>query len=99
MRHLLRTNGLCAGLCGLLLLTTEGFMVTAQAAKTTSGFTPAQVTACIQAAVTAQPGLVTAVEAEHEKEQQLCEVKIVAEDGKKYKLHVDVNTNQVIKTK
>ena len=99
MRPLLRTRALCAGLCGLLLLTSGGIMATAQAAKTTMALTPAQVTACVQAAVTTQPGLVTQVEAESEKAQQVCEVKIVANDGKKYTLHVDVETNQVIKAK
>jgi uncharacterized membrane protein YkoI len=99
MRQLPCTNALFAGLFGVLLLTMGGITATAQAGKTPAALTPAQVTACIQAAVTAQPGLVTEVEAESKREQQVCEVKIVADDGKKYKLHVDVSTNQVIKTK
>ena len=47
----------------------------------------------------AQPGLVKEVEAEYERGQWICEVKLVDEAGKRHTLHVDVATNQVVKTK
>jgi hypothetical protein len=34
-----------------------------------------------------------------EKGKRLCEVKIVDETGKRHKLHIDVQTNQVVKAK
>jgi len=50
-------------------------------------------------AVAAQVGLVKEVEVEYEGQQWLCEVKLVDETGKRYKLHVDVATNRVVKIK
>jgi uncharacterized membrane protein YkoI len=43
--------------------------------------------------------MVTEMEAEKKGGQRVCEIKIVAADGKKYELSIDVNTNQVLKTK
>jgi hypothetical protein len=53
----------------------------------------------MKTAVAAQPGLVKEVEVEYEGTQWLCEVKLVDEAGKRHTLHVDVATNQVVKTK
>ena len=52
---------------------------------------------CIRTALSAQGGSVKEVEAEDEGGQQLCEVKIVDATGHTHKLHIDVDTQQVIK--
>jgi uncharacterized membrane protein YkoI len=41
--------------------------------------------------------MIKEVEAEEKSGQHRCEVEIIAENGQKYELHVDVATNQVIK--
>jgi hypothetical protein len=43
--------------------------------------------------------LVKGVEGDDEKGKRLCEVKIVDETGKRQKLHVNVQINQVVKAK
>jgi uncharacterized membrane protein YkoI len=98
MRRLQGTKAMCVGLCALLLLTAGG-MVVAHADKNTQALAADHVIACIRTAVAAQPGLVKEVEAEYERGQWLCEVKLVDDDGKRHKLHVDVATNQVVKAK
>jgi uncharacterized membrane protein YkoI len=89
------------GFLTTLLLTAGGMVVTAHADddEGTWALTADQAMACIQTALSAQSGSVKEVEAEDEEGQQLCEVKLVDETGKRYTLHVDVTTNQVIKIK
>jgi uncharacterized membrane protein YkoI len=99
MRLLQGTKAMRVGLCALLLLTAGGMMVIAHADKNTQALAADHVIACIRTAVAAQPGLVKEVEAEYERGQWLCEVKLVDEAGKRHKLHVDVATNQVVKAK
>ena len=48
-------------------------------------------------AAAAQTGLVKGVEGNDEKGKRLCKVQIVDETGKRHKLQVDVQTNQVVK--
>ena len=55
--------------------------------------------ACIRTAVTAQAGFIREVEGDDEGGKRVCEVKIVDATGKRHKLHIDVQTNQVVKTK
>lgn len=55
-----------------------------------------QVIACITTAIAAKPGDVRELEAEREKGKTVCEVEILAEDGKTYEVVVDVATNTVI---
>jgi uncharacterized membrane protein YkoI len=98
MKQLLWTTAWLVGLFAMLLITSGGMVETAQAARTTKGLTAAQATACIQTAVGAQAGMVTKVEVEEKKGHRLCEVSIVDDSGKKHKLDVDANTNQVVKT-
>jgi hypothetical protein len=98
MKQLRCTDGLLVGLLIMLLLTAGG-MVVAHADQTTSALTADQAIACIQTAVSAQAGLVKEIEAEDKAGQRLCEVKIVDEMGKRHKLHVDVATNQVVRSK
>jgi hypothetical protein len=98
MRPLQHARLMFVGFLATLVLTVGGLAVV-HANRTTSGITSDQVTACMKTAVAAQPGLVKAVEVEYEGTQWLCEVKLVDEAGKRHKLHVDVATNQVVKTK
>ena len=99
MRRLPCVKAMRIGLCAVLLLTTGGMIGAVQADGTTSPLTADQAIACIQAAVSAQAGWVKEVEVEDEGGQQLCEVKLVDATGKRYTLHVDVTTNQVVKIK
>jgi acyl-coenzyme A thioesterase PaaI-like protein len=99
MRHLQGAKIMRAGLLATLLLTAVGVMVVAHAGKTTPALSADHVIACIRTAVTAQAGLVKEVEVEYEGQQWLCEVKLVDEAGKRYKLHVDVATNRMVKAK
>lgn len=98
MRYLQRIRTMFVGFLTTLLLTAATMMV-AHADKTTPGLAADHVIACIKTAVAAQAGLVKEVEVEYEGTQWLCEVKLVDEAGKRHKLHVDVATNQVVKTK
>ena len=98
MRHRQNAQHMRVGLLAMLLIT-GGLVAAARADKTTSGLAADYVIACIKAAVTAQAGLVKDVEVEYERGQWLCEVKLVDEAGKRHTLHVDVTTNQVVKTR
>jgi hypothetical protein len=55
--------------------------------------------ACIRTAVAAQAGWIKDVEGDKDGGKRLCEVELVDETGKRHKLHVDVQTNQVVKAK
>lgn len=99
MRHRQDTKAMLAGIVATVLLTTGGLVIGAHAARPTSALTANQASACIQTAVAAQAGMVTKVEVGEKKGQRLCEVRIVDEAGKKHKLQIDVNTNQVVKAK
>lgn len=56
----------------------------------------AQLDASIKTALKAKPGKVVETEAESEKGKTICEVKILAAEGKTYKVEVDVAANRVI---
>jgi len=65
--------------------------------KDTKASVPAeQVIASIRTAVAAKPGNVRAVETETEAGKTLCEVEILALDGKTYEVEVDVATGAVV---
>jgi len=55
-----------------------------------------QVIASIRTAVSAKSGNVLEIEAENEKGKLVCEVEILAQDGKTYEVVVDVATNSVV---
>ena len=99
MRHLRSASTMPAGLLAVLFLSAGSMMVTAHARETPKALGADHVIACIQTAVATQAGLVREVEVEYEGGQWLCEVKLVDETGKRHTLHVDVATNQVVKTK
>ncbi|MDQ3753901.1 MAG: hypothetical protein M3371_04125 [Acidobacteriota bacterium] len=52
--------------------------------------------ASIRTAVAAKPGNVREVEIENEGDKTLCEVEILAQDGKTYEVEIDVATNTVV---
>jgi hypothetical protein len=82
-----------------VLLTGGARAMAAPTAPSASALTAEEAIACIRTAVAAQAGWVKEVEGDEEKGQRRCEVKIVDETGKRHKLHVDVQTNQVVKAK
>jgi hypothetical protein len=97
-----RTNrmiGLIFGCWVALALSVGGFWITAegQDKKDTKVAIPAeQVIVSIRTAIAAKPGEVQAVEVEKEGGKTICEVVILAQDGKTYEVEVDVATNTVI---
>jgi len=99
MRNLRSARNRLVGLLAVVLLTAGGMVAAAHTGETPKALAADHVIACIQAAVAAQAGLVKEVEVEYEGAQWLCEVKLIDETGKRHKLHVDVATNQVVKTK
>ena len=84
------------GLLAVLLFTVGSMIAAAHTSETSKALAADHVIACIRTAVAAQAGLVK--EVEYEGAQWLCEVKLVDETGKRHTLHVDVATNQVVKT-
>ena len=97
MRRLHGTTPRVTPLFAALLLAAGATVGTAYAARTTPALTADQVSACIQAATTAQAGKITNVEVEQKGGQPLCEVGMVDKSGKKHKLQIDANTHQVVK--
>ncbi len=84
----------------VLALAVAGFGIKAggQSAKQTKVAIPAeQVIASIMTAAAAKSGNVRAVEAENEEGKTLCEVEILAQDGKTYDVAIDIATNTVVK--
>jgi hypothetical protein len=74
-------------------------MATAHAAKSPTALTVDQATAGIQAAVTAQAGMVKYVDVKEKGGTRLCRVGMVDPNGNKHTLQVDVMTNRVVQTK
>jgi hypothetical protein len=99
MRLLQGAKAMLVGLCATLLLTIGGMVGAAHAARSTPALTADQATACIQTAVTAQPGTVKNLDVKDTGGTRLCRVTIMADDGKKHNLQVDVTTNRVVKAK
>jgi len=95
-----RTTGLVLGCSVALVLAAGGFGIKAggQSTKQTKVAIPAeQVIASIMTAAAAKSGNVRAVEAENEEGKTLCEVEILAQDGKTYDVAIDIATNTVVK--
>lgn len=88
-----------AGLGALVLCGLGAGVLFAQADEADSnvGITPAQATAAMQAAVAAQPGLIEELDVEREGNQTVCEVSVLAANGKDYDVVVNVNTNKVLR--
>jgi hypothetical protein len=99
MKQLRCRQALLIGLFATLWLLEGGLIATTHAARSTTALTADQATACIQAAVTAQAGMVTDVDVKETGGTRLCRVGIVDANGKKHKLQVDVTTNRVVQAK
>ena len=79
-------------------MTVVGFGIKARGkTKETKVAIPAeQVITSIRTAIAAKPGNVLKVDAEKVSGKTICEVEILAQDGKSYDVEVDVATNTVI---
>ena len=66
-----------------------------EAKETKVTLSAAQRKAAIKAALKAKPGKVVETEAETENGKTHCDVVILAADGKKYEVEVDIATNKV----
>ncbi len=92
-----RTTGLILGCSVALAFGGFGIKAGGQGTKATKVAIPAeQVIASIKTAIAAKPGGVRAVEIENEGGKSICEVEILASDGKTYEVEVDVATNTVV---
>ena len=97
-----RTKQIVGSMLGCLAapaLVLSGFWIKAegQSTKQSQAAAPAeQVIIAIRTATVAKPGNVRAVEVENEAGRTICEVAIVAEDGKSYEVEVDVATDTVV---
>jgi len=87
------------GLFVTFWLLAGGLVVAAEAARSTPALTAAQATACIQAAVAAQPGTLKKLDVQETGGTRLCRVTMLADDGKTHHLQVDVTTNRVVNAK
>lgn len=95
-----RVAGLISGCVVALALAAGGFGMKAegQKSKEPKAALPAeQMIESIRTAVAAKPGNVRAVEVEKDGEKTICEVEVLAQDGKTYEVEVDVATNTVVK--
>jgi uncharacterized membrane protein YkoI len=81
---------------GALCLTTIGTSA-AQSPQAQEAITPEQAIECIRTAIAATPGRVEGLEVEREKGQLFCEVEIVAENGTRSEIHIDVATSQIVR--
>ena len=59
--------------------------------------TAEQAVACIKNAVAAKAGNVRELEAKVESNKTVCEVEIIASDGKKFEVYVDVASGKVLR--
>lgn len=94
----MRSRSLVAGFAGAgtLCLTAIGTS-SAQNAPTQEAITPEQAIECIRTATGTTPGRVEGLDVELERGQLVCEVEIVAENGAKSELHIDVATNKILR--
>jgi hypothetical protein len=99
MRYVPRTTTRLVGVFATLVLLAGGLLATVHAAPSTTALTADQATACIQAAVTAQAGMMKSVDVKEKGGTRLCQVGIVDPKAKKHTLQVDVMTNRVVQAK
>ena len=75
----------------------SGIRASGQDGKGSAAALPAeQAVACVRAAVAAKPGNVRGLEVENEGGKVVCEVEVLAEDGKTYEVDLDPATGAVI---
>jgi uncharacterized protein YpmB len=98
-----RMNGIIGLIVGFLIavaLSTGGFRITAEGPgdqDTKMAITADQMIAAIKTATTTKPGMIQEVELDKEGDKIICEVEVLAQDGKVYDVRIDVATNTVIK--
>ena len=56
-----------------------------------------QAIACIKSALSAKPGNIREMEAKRDGNKTVCEVEVIASDGKKFEVSVDVATGKVLR--
>ena len=91
--------GLSLGCLIALMMAVGGLGIKAQGEngkESKAALSADQVIVCIKTAVAAKPGNVRAMEAESEDGKIICEVEVLAQDGKTYEVEVDVASNTVI---
>ena len=98
-RSLQRATDLLVGLVVTLFLTGGGSSRGDSLINQRQALTADEAIACIRTAVAAQAGLVKEVEGDDEKGQTPPRSEDRGRDGKRHKLYVDVQTNQVVKAK
>jgi hypothetical protein len=82
-----------------LLLLGGGAAVAAPADPPRETLTADEAIACIRTAVAAQAGWIKDVEGDEEGGKRLCKVELVDETGKRHKVHIEVQTQEVVKAK
>lgn len=92
-------GGLVLGCLVVLTLAVSGLMVRAKSRQSTkdrrAAISADQAIACVRTAVAAKPGDVRAMETENEGGKVICEIEVLAQDGKTYEVEVDVESNTV----
>jgi hypothetical protein len=88
-----------AGLALILLLLGGGLAGAASSDPPPEALTAGEAIACLRTAVATQAGLIKDVEGDQEGGKRLCEVELVDDTGKRHTLHIDVQTNQIVKAK
>jgi uncharacterized membrane protein YkoI len=81
---------------GVLCLASIGTGV-AQTPQAQEAISTEQAIECLRTATAATPGRVEGMEVDHERGQLVCEVEIIAENGAKSEIHVDIATGKVIR--
>jgi uncharacterized membrane protein YkoI len=56
-----------------------------------------QAIGCIKIALSAKPGNIREMEVKTESNKTVCEVEIIASDGKKFEVYVDVASGKVLR--
>ena len=94
-----RFGGLTLGCLIALMLAAGGLGMRAEgqgAKESKASLSADQAVACVRTAAASKPGNVRAMEAEVEGGKVVCEVEILAPDGKTYEVVVDVTSNAVV---
>lgn len=82
---------------GTLCLTMIGTSA-AQTPQSHEAITPEQAIECIRTATASTPGRVEGLDIDREKGQLLCEVEIVADNGTRSEIHIDVATSKIVRS-
>jgi uncharacterized membrane protein YkoI len=78
----------------LIAIAQSGMAAEPRAAKQVSA---EQAMSCIKQAVAAKAGQIKELEVKVESNRTVCEVEIIAADGKKHEVYIDVAANKVLR--